>query len=154
MATNDNVDVRTDNILYCKICDRHMSSANCYNRHLKGKKHKKIAKRNGIFVSLPLVEGDDDYYEQWPPVAIDCSSPIFERLKRTCANPFLNLLPTRDRFSECSSCKKPIGFGELCWEIKPCNHWYDLKCFSNLLGEMKYIDNAEYMSRKCRVCNN
>ena len=154
MATNDNIDIRTDKILYCKICDRHMSSASAYNNHLKGRQHRKIAKRNGIFLSFPLVEGDEDYYEEWPPRAIECSSPIPERLVRKCINPFVGLVVPRDRFSEFTSCKKPTGFGKLCWEIKPCNHWYDLKCFDNLVGEMKYVDNDKYICRKCVICKN
>ena len=67
---------RIDNILFCQVCKRRMSSARSYNNHLTGKQHRKLEKRNGLPPSKPLEVGDADYYVYWPPRALDSSSPI------------------------------------------------------------------------------
>ena len=119
---------RIDNILFCKVCKRHLHSACSYNNHLTGKQHKKLEKRNGCPPSKPLEFGDADYYVHWPPSALDSSSPIQGAERRTRATSGLNLLTTMSRWTPCFVCKKLIGFNVLCWETKPCGHLIHETC--------------------------
>ena len=119
-------------ILFCNVCERRMEPANFYNRYIRGKQHNKLVKRNGLPPSLPLLEGDSNYYAVWPPVAIDCSSPIPERAHRRSANPSLDLVVTMDKWTKCNLCKDPILFNKFCWEVKPCAHKFHEECYQKI----------------------
>ena len=121
-----------DNILFCKVCSRRMESADFYNRHIVGKQHIKMEKRSGLPPAQLMLEGDSNYYAVWPPVAIDCSSPIPERAHRHSATPNLDLVVTMDRFGKCNLCRKSIAFNKFCWEVKSCAHRFHEECYRQL----------------------
>ena len=123
---------RINEILFCKVCSRRMGSANFYNQHIAGKQHIKMEKRSGLPPSQPLLEGDSNFYAVWPPVAIDCSSPIPERAHRHSATPSLDLVKIMDQFSKCNVCRSTIAFNKYCWEIQPCKHKMHEECFKKL----------------------
>src|SRR3977135_4054804 len=101
-----------NDILFCKVCSRRMESADFYNRHIVGKQHIKMEKRSGLPPAQLMLEGNSNYYAVWPPVAIDCSSPIPERAHRHSATPTLDLMVTMDHFGKCNLCRKSIAFNK------------------------------------------
>src|SRR5271154_4873796 len=100
------------------------------NLHLISRQHGKRAKFYAI-KTTPINKGDMDYYEEWPPSAINASSNFPERVHRTIVNPCLNLMRTMDE-SKCAHCLGNISFNVNCWEVKPCNHRLHPECYQEI----------------------
>jgi Zinc-finger of C2H2 type len=125
----ESVAERISKILLCEVCNRKMRSAESYNVHIGSKQHLKYEKRRGLPHSQPLLEGEPNYYETWPPTPLACSSPNPEKLVRQPATSRMCWLRTRENLSRCGRCIKTIEFNELCFEFYACGHRYHEKCY-------------------------
>ena len=111
-------------ILVCKVCNRFMSTADSYNRHIRAKQHSKLEKRYGFAPAQVMVPEEPNYYDSWPPNALSCSSPIPGKGRRETINSKMDMLCTMTDREQCSACNKTFSHNKLCIEVKACGHKY------------------------------